>query len=194
MTVRIGDLLVRKGVLTGAQRDHVLAEQVRSGRPFGELAERLFGVTPLAIEQAWAEQYASITRSVDPMAEQAEAGALALIDRRQAWQFRLIPLRFDGPELMVCTSQEHLVRAPLEHPRRQDVDRLWLVAGRVEVRAEAEGNLAAHDRRMISAVRAGTTRFIALASCSWFDRRPCPKARREEPTCGRRWQKRWFVW
>ena len=111
MTVRIGDLLVRKGVLTGAQRDQVLAEQVRSGRPFGELAERLFGVTPPAIEQAWAEQYASITRSVDPMAEQAEAGALALIDRRQAWQFRLIPLRFDGPELMVCTSQEHLVRA-----------------------------------------------------------------------------------
>jgi hypothetical protein len=37
--------------------------------------------------------------------------ALSLIDRRQAWQFRLLPLRFEAGEVMLCTTQDHLVRA-----------------------------------------------------------------------------------
>jgi hypothetical protein len=111
MTLRLGDLLVRNGALTEAQRDSVLDYQRLTGRPFGELAERLFGVGQAAVEQAWAEQYAMIARRVDPRAEPVEAEALSQIDRRQAWQFRLLPLRFDAGELMVCTTQEHLVRA-----------------------------------------------------------------------------------
>ena len=111
MTLRLGDLLVRNGALTEAQRDSVLDYQRLTGRPFGELAERLFGVGQQAVEQAWAEQYAMISRRVDPRSEPVEAEALSLIDRRQAWQFRLMPLRFDAGEVMVCTTQDHLVRA-----------------------------------------------------------------------------------
>lgn len=111
MTLRLGDLLVNKGALTESQRDSVLEYQRLTGRPFGELAEKLFGVGQAAVEQAWAEQYASIARRIDPRTEKFEEDALRLIDRRQAWQFKLLPVRFDSVELMVCTTQEHLVRA-----------------------------------------------------------------------------------
>ncbi len=111
MTLRLGDLLVFKGALTPAQRDSVLEYQRLTGRPFGEMAERLFGLSQGVIEQAWAEQYASIAPRLDPRQEDVEAEALALIERRQAWQFRILPLRFDDREVMVCTTQEHLARA-----------------------------------------------------------------------------------
>lgn len=111
MALRLGDLLVAKGVLTGPQRDSVLEYQRFTGRPFGELAERLYGVDQRVVEEAWAEQYATIAPRVDPRREQAEDAALALIDRRQAWQFRVLPLRFEDRELRVCTTQENLARA-----------------------------------------------------------------------------------
>lgn len=111
MALRLGDLLVAKGVLTGSQRDSVLEYQRLTGRPFGELAERLYGVDQSVVELAWAEQYAAIAPTVDPRNEAVQAEALALIDRRQAWQFRVLPLRFDDREVMIATTQEHLARS-----------------------------------------------------------------------------------
>lgn len=111
MALRLGDLLVAKGVLTAQQRDSVLEYQRLTGRPFGELAERLYGVDQGVIELAWAEQYAAIAPQVDPRTERVDDEALALIDRRQAWQFRVLPLRFDDKEVMIATTQEHLARA-----------------------------------------------------------------------------------
>jgi hypothetical protein len=109
--MRLGDLLVAKGVLTGPQRDSVLEYQRLTGRPFGELAERLYGVDQTVVEAAWAEQYATLAPRIDPRQEEVSAEALAVIERRQAWQFRVLPIRFDNPELMLCTTQEHLARA-----------------------------------------------------------------------------------
>jgi type IV pilus assembly protein PilB len=111
MTIRLGDLLVRNGALTEAQRDSVLDYQRLTGRPFGELAERLFGVGQRAVEDAWAEQYSMIARRVDPRSEPIDPEALALIERRQAWQFRLLPLHYEAAELVLCTTQDNLVRA-----------------------------------------------------------------------------------
>ncbi len=111
MTIRLGDLLVKKGLMTPAQREAVLDYQRLTGRPFGELAEKLYGVREAAVEAAWAEQYASIARQLDPRTEAIDPEVLPLIDRRQAWQFRMLPLRYDAKELMVCTTALHLVRA-----------------------------------------------------------------------------------
>ena len=47
-TLKLGDLLVQQGVLTVAQRDQVLEAQRLRRRPFGVLAEDLFGVSPAA--------------------------------------------------------------------------------------------------------------------------------------------------
>lgn len=111
MVLRIGDLLVRQGVLTEQQVEDILTEQRAVGRPFGELAERLFGVSSRDVERAWAEQYAQITGEFNLHGVKFEAEALATVTPRQAWQFRLLPVRYSGDELTVCTTRDHLARA-----------------------------------------------------------------------------------
>lgn len=111
MVLRIGELLVRRGVLSALQRDEVLKEQKRSGRPFGDLAERMYGICPRDVEQAWAEQYASMVEPIDPRRSTSEPDALAALTSRQAWQFAMLPLRYSSGELIACTTQVHLARA-----------------------------------------------------------------------------------
>lgn len=108
---KIGEILVKRGVLTQTQCQRVLDEQTRCHRPFGELAEVMFCVPPKALEDAWAEQYESVTAHVDPRTERVEPSVIMQLTRRQAWQFRLLPLRMDGSELLICTCREHLPRA-----------------------------------------------------------------------------------
>ncbi len=109
--LKLGDLLVRQGVLSARERDAVLLAQRERGRPFGALAEEMFGVTPEAVEAAWAEQYASLAVVVDPREAVIDPGVLAFIERRQAWQFRVLPLEQTDSGLTVCTTQQHLPRA-----------------------------------------------------------------------------------
>jgi hypothetical protein len=111
MSIRLGDLLVCRGVLSEEQRDSVLERQMGTGRPFGLLAEEMFGVGPRCVEEAWAEQYALLAPCVDPRDETVEPEALRLVDARQGWQFGVLPMRFDGMEVVVATTPENLVRA-----------------------------------------------------------------------------------
>jgi hypothetical protein len=108
---RIGELLVAAGVLDDGQVHRILDLQRASGEPFGLLCERHLGIAGGLIEQAWATQYARITRTVDPATEVYDSAATALVTRRQAWQFRVLPIRFDGPDLMIATTQGSLCRA-----------------------------------------------------------------------------------
>ena len=111
MHARLGDVLVRMGILSEAQRDEVLGLQASSGRPFGALAEELFGVSPKAIERAWASQYAGMVGKVDLVSERADAAVRDLLERRQAWQFQLLPMRFEGGDLVMATTEAGLPRA-----------------------------------------------------------------------------------
>lgn len=111
MEFRLGQLLVEQGVLDEDQVQNVLLQQQETGEPFGVLCERMFDVSPDAIENAWAMQYSKLTRHVDPATEVFDRHALELLTRRQAWQFRILPIRFDGNELLIATTQEHLRRA-----------------------------------------------------------------------------------
>jgi Type II secretion system (T2SS), protein E, N-terminal domain len=110
-TLRIGDLLVQSGVLSPKQRDHILNAQKTRGKPFGALAEELFGVTQEAVESAWAQQFANISALVDPRAMNIHPRALKAIERRQAWQFRILPLDTRPTGFVACTTQLHLPRA-----------------------------------------------------------------------------------
>jgi hypothetical protein len=111
MELRLGQILVQREVLTTRQVEQVLARQQRTGEPFGVIAEQLFGIDPESIEDAWADQYARLTRRIDPRLEPIDLRALELVTRRQAWQFRILPVRFDGNELMLATTRRHLRRA-----------------------------------------------------------------------------------
>jgi hypothetical protein len=111
MTLPIGHLLVEQGVLTEKQCAQVLEEQALTGRPFGEVAEEMFGVCGKAVEKAWAEQYSQMAEWIDPAAAQVDPAVLGLITRRQAWQFRILPVCQKGDTLTLCTTKDHLVRA-----------------------------------------------------------------------------------
>ena len=111
MELRLGHVLIEQGVLTERQVECILVRQLETGQPFGLLCEQMFRVSPDAIERAWATQYAGLTRTIDPEREPMDLSALELITRRQAWQFRVLPIRFDGRELMLATTRSQLRRA-----------------------------------------------------------------------------------
>lgn len=111
MRLPIGKLLIQQGVITQQQCDQVLERQRITQRPFGEIAEELLGIPARSVEKAWAEQYATETRWVDAALYAADPAVRDLVNRRQAWQFRILPLGYDGNELMICTTKDSLVRA-----------------------------------------------------------------------------------
>lgn len=111
MPLRMGEILVNQGLLTIDQVNRILEIQSDTGRPFGELAETLFDLSGEDVEKAWAEQYSCITQTLDPCAEEVDSKVLGLINRRQAWQFGILPIRFDSNEVMVATTLENLPRA-----------------------------------------------------------------------------------
>jgi MSHA biogenesis protein MshE len=134
--IRIGQLLVEQGVLSDTQVQHVLKVQKESGRPFGDLAERLFGISPRAIEDAWVEQYIRTAGVVDLDSIEFEKDCLRLLNRRQAWQFHMLPTNRDGDmgELNVATSPQNLVRAVNFATRSIDEPVYFMLAERQQLR------------------------------------------------------------
>ena len=134
--IPIGQLLIEQGVLTRQQVDHILAVQKASHRPFGDLAERLYGIAPHAVEDAWVEQYVRTAGVVDLEQIRFDADCLRMINRRQAWQFHLLPTDRDERQqhLNVATDADHLVRAVNFASRRIDQAVCFLIADRQQLR------------------------------------------------------------
>lgn len=111
--IRIGQILVDQGVLSAAQVRVILDEQRHTGVPFGVLAERHFEVTVQTIERAWITQYQQFTGGqIDLATQQIDTDVLALINRRQAWQFEILPLCYQPTgELLMAASRRRLARA-----------------------------------------------------------------------------------
>ena len=89
----------------GADAVVYLAAQVALREALGGI-----GIDDLARRTA-AVDAESIRSRVDPTAEAICKDALLAVSRRQAWQFRVMPLRFEDGELIVATTAEHLARA-----------------------------------------------------------------------------------
>jgi len=132
--IQIGQLLIQQGVLTDEQVKHILSVQKVSNRPFGDLAERLFGIDPRVVEDAWVEQYIRIAGVVDLDEQKVDEECLRKLNRRQAWQFHLLPLNRDEERLNVATSAEQLVRAVNFSTRRLDEDLYFMIAEREQLR------------------------------------------------------------
>lgn len=132
--IQIGELLIEQGVLSETQVDHILKVQRISHRPFGDLAERLYGISPKAIEDAWIEQYVRTTGVVDLTEVEPEAECLRLLNRRQAWQFHILPLRRDENSLQLATDPDNLVRSVNFAMRKLDEPVHFLIAERSQLR------------------------------------------------------------
>ncbi|MEM6315713.1 MAG: hypothetical protein AAF743_16620 [Planctomycetota bacterium] len=106
----IGELLVKRGLLTDEQVAHILDVQRDGGGAFGDLAERLYGIDAVAVEDAWIEQYKLIAGETDLDQIEVDEQCLRLINRRQAWQFGIVPVSREAGLLSVATDADNLVR------------------------------------------------------------------------------------
>lgn len=109
--MRLGEVLVSQGILDAEQVRAIVDRQASTGEPFGVACERLFGIDPDLVEGAWARQYASLVGSIDPRLDEVDPEAEAALLARQAWQFRLAPLRLEDGHLVAATTLEGLARA-----------------------------------------------------------------------------------
>ena len=132
--IPIGQVLIEQGVLSAEQVAHILKVQKASHRPFGDLAERLYGIAPEAVEDAWVEQYVRTAGVVDLEDVTFDADCLRTINRRQAWQFHLLPACRTGEHLHAATDAEHLIKAVNFASRRIDEAVFFLIADRQQLR------------------------------------------------------------
>jgi hypothetical protein len=132
--IQIGELLVEQGTLTRKQVDHILKVQKLSHRPFGDLAERLYGVNPKAVEDAWVQQYLLTAGEVNLEDQKVETDCLRTLNRRQAWQFHMLPLNRDNDSMNIATSAENLVRSVNFATRRINEPVHFLIAERQQLR------------------------------------------------------------
>lgn len=133
--VRLGELLVELGQLTPAQVLHILDVQAVTHRPFGDLAERLFGVSPRVVATAWADQFARQTPPQDVADQPCDPKCLRLVTARQAWQFRLVPMRREFGHLLVAVEGERLLNAVNFAGRMLPVSPCFLLAERRSLRS-----------------------------------------------------------
>ncbi|MGF1634372.1 MAG: hypothetical protein ACFCVE_11025 [Phycisphaerae bacterium] len=132
--IMIGQLLVQQGVLNAEQVEHVVRVQQATGRPFGDLAERLFDVSPQAVEDAWSLQFINEAGLCDLDEARFDPSCVALLSRRQAWQFHLLPGSRDETHLCAFTSAEDLVRAINFATRHFDEPVYFRLADREQLR------------------------------------------------------------
>jgi hypothetical protein len=132
--IQIGQLLIEQGVLTAKQVDHILRVQKISHRPFGDLAERLFGISPQAVEDAWVQQYIRMVGTVDLDDSKFDEQCLRLLNRRQAWQFHLLPMSRGEENINMATSAESLIRAVNFSAKKLDEPIYFQIAERKQLR------------------------------------------------------------
>jgi hypothetical protein len=132
--IQIGQLLVEQGCLTQDQVDHILKVQKMTNRPFGDLAERLYGINPRAVEDAWVEQYVRTVGVVDLEDTAIDTDCLRVLNRRQAWQFHTLPVQRENHfGLQAATSAENLVRAVNFTARKLDEPVCFMIAERKQL-------------------------------------------------------------
>ena len=132
--IQIGQLLIEQGVLSSAQVDHILKVQRISHRPFGDLAERLFGISPQAVEDAWVQQYMRMVGTVDLDDVKFDEQCLRLLNRRQAWQFHMLPMQRAEENLNIATDTDSLVRAVNFSAKKLDEPIYFQLAERTQLR------------------------------------------------------------
>src|SRR5258705_10131207 len=132
--IPIGQVLVAQGVLAADQVNHILKLQKASHRLFGDLAERFYGIAPQAIENAWVEQYIQTAGVVDLEQVRFDADCLRVVNRRQAWQFHLLPTSREGEHLNLATDADNLIRAVNFSSRRIDETVYFPIPNREQLR------------------------------------------------------------
>lgn len=97
--IRLGDLLVKAGLISSAVLESALAEQKRTGRRLGRVLVDSLLVTEEAIARALSSQLA--LPYVDLKQSPVDAAALKLLSESQARRLRVMPLKVQADGLLV---------------------------------------------------------------------------------------------
>lgn len=135
MAERMGELLIRRNILTAAQVETVLAHQKSTGRPFGQLASELFGVPEAELWRAWATQMIGCYQKVDLSTLKSSPAALAVYTAREAWGFRILPLEKTAEGISLATSAANLPTAMAVAQIRSDVPVEFVLAEPTQLEA-----------------------------------------------------------
>ena len=133
---QIGQILIQQGVLSEQQVFEITQAQKKNPNvPFGVLAEKMFDVISQTIEQAWIQQYHQFVGTIDLREQQIDEQVLSVINRRQAWQFEILPLRYEPTgELLIAASKHRLARAVSFMTNQIEQTCLFRVANRTQLR------------------------------------------------------------
>lgn len=127
----LGQILLRKGLVTGDQLAAALETQRRSGDRLGRILVSLGYVNQLAVARALAEQFGLPFR--DLLADPPPAELVRLLDEDTARRFRAVPVAVDGDVVEVAVADPGdeaalvAVAARLGRPVR------WVVTGELDI-------------------------------------------------------------
>lgn len=115
---QIGQILVDRGVMRVEHVAAVLEKQQTDPRPFGRLAETMFGVSVGEIAAALAEQFRHVTTWVNLAHQPLDPRVLSLLTPPEAWDNLVLPLRREDRELVCAVATETLPEALATLQRR----------------------------------------------------------------------------
>ncbi|MDH4349653.1 MAG: type II secretion system protein GspE, partial [Gemmatimonadota bacterium] len=135
-TVRLGDLLVREGLITRDQLDQGLIEQKNTGMRLGYCLVKLGFVQELEITKALARQYKM--PAVDLSRFEVDEKIIKLVPTEVAVRHMVLPLKREGRTLTVAVSDptNHAVVDDLKFITRYDI--FPVIAGEYTLRAAIE--------------------------------------------------------
>lgn len=107
----IGQILVDRGVMRVEHVAAVLEKQRSDPRPFGRLAETMFGISVEEIAAALAQQMRHTTSWVNLAHQPLDPRVLQLLTPAEAWDHLVLPLRREDRQLVCATGAETLPEA-----------------------------------------------------------------------------------
>jgi type IV pilus assembly protein PilB len=103
---RMGEMLKRIVRLSDLDLEEILQEQSANPRRFGEVALSLGLCTPMDVWRAWYGQLAVHTPRIDLGEFGVDSQAVDQVSREIATQYRLIPLRVFGNQIVAAISED----------------------------------------------------------------------------------------
>ena len=107
----IGQILVDRGIMRVEHVSAVLDKQRSDPRPFGRLAETMFGIAVEEIAAALAVQLRHTTSWVNLAHQPLDPRVLTLLSPSEAWDHLVLPLRREDRQLVCATGAETLPEA-----------------------------------------------------------------------------------
>jgi type IV pilus assembly protein PilB len=150
-TVRLGDLLVREGLITRDQLDQGLVEQKNTGMRLGYCLVKLGFVQELEITKALARQYKM--PAVDLSRFEVDEKIIKLVPSDVAVRHMVLPLKREGRTLTVAVSDptNHAVVDDLKFITRYDI--FPVIAGEYTLRSAIERYYEQTDAQLQSLLK-----------------------------------------